>query len=199
MKTKVRLDVLVVDRGLAPSRERARAMILARQVTVDGQVAPKAGAAIAADARVELVAPDHPYVGRGGVKLAHALEAFGIDVAGRPALVARAAEARDVLPDALAERGAKVDVVPLYETVREPASEELLAAIADADYVTFTSSSTVRFFLESVGDGFPAGTRVVSIGPVTSATARELGLDVAVEAERHDPEGLVAALLADAT
>jgi uroporphyrinogen III methyltransferase/synthase len=122
-----------------------------------------------------------------------------VEVSDRPVLVARAAEARDVLPDALAERGAKVDVVPLYETVREPASEELLAAIADADYVTFTSSSTVRFFLESVGDGFPAGTRVVSIGPVTSATARELGLDVAVEAERHDPEGLVAALLADAT
>jgi uroporphyrinogen III methyltransferase/synthase len=122
-----------------------------------------------------------------------------VEVSDRPVLVARAAEARDVLPDALAERGAKVDVVPLYETVREPASEELLAAIADADYVTFTSSSTVRFFLESVGDGFSAGTRVVSIGPVTSATARELGLDVAVEAERHDPEGLVAALLADAT
>ena len=122
-----------------------------------------------------------------------------VEVSDRPVLVARAAEARDVLPDALAERGAKVDVVPLYETVREPASEELLAAIADADYVTFTSSSTVRFFLESVGDGFLAGTRVVSIGPVTSATARELGLDVAVEAERHDPEGLVAALLADAT
>ena len=122
-----------------------------------------------------------------------------VEVSDRPVLVARAAEARDVLPDALAERGAKVDVVPLYETVREPASEELLAAIADADYVTFTSSSTVRFFLESVGDAFPAGARVVSIGPVTSATARDLGLEVAVEADRHDPEGLVAALLADAT
>jgi uroporphyrinogen III methyltransferase/synthase len=122
-----------------------------------------------------------------------------VEVSDRPVLVARAAEARDVLPDALAERGAKVDVVPLYETVREPASEELLAAIADADYVTFTSASTVRFFLESVGDAFPAGARVVSIGPVTSATARDLGLDVAVEADRHDPEGLVAALLADAT
>jgi uroporphyrinogen III methyltransferase/synthase len=122
-----------------------------------------------------------------------------VEVADRPVLIARAAEARDVLPEALAERGAQVDVVALYETVREPAAAEQVAAIADADYVTFTSSSTVRFFLETVGEAFPAGARVVSIGPVTSDTARELGVEVAVEAERHDPDGLVAALLADAT
>ncbi len=123
-----------------------------------------------------------------------------VDVAGRPVLVARAREARDVLPEALAERGARVDVVPLYETVREDADPELVARAREADYVTFTSSSTVRNYLEAVrADGGDAGdARVVSIGPVTSATARELGLEVAVEAERHDPEGLLAALLADA-
>jgi uroporphyrinogen III methyltransferase/synthase len=121
-----------------------------------------------------------------------------VEVEGRPVLIARAADARDVLPDALAERGALVDVVALYETIREPADAEAVAAIADADYVTFTSSSTVRNFAESVGESFPTAARVVSIGPVTSATARELGLEVAVEAERHDPEGLVEALLADA-
>ena len=104
MKQKVRLDVLVVDRGLAPSRERARAMILAHQVTVDGQVASKAGASIAADARVDLVAPDHPYVGRGGVKLAHALEAFGIVVAGRLALDIGASTGG--FTDVLLQRGA---------------------------------------------------------------------------------------------
>ena len=120
-----------------------------------------------------------------------------VDVSDRPVLVARAAEARDVLPEALAERDARVDVVPLYETVREPADEALVRAAADADYVTFTSSSTVRYFLETVGEGLPAGARVVSIGPVTSDTARELGLTVAVEAEQHDPDGLVEALLAD--
>ena len=76
----------MVDRGVAPSRERARALILAGQVTVDGQVVSKAGAPVAADARVELVTPDHPYVGRGGVKLAHALDAFAIDPQGRRAL-----------------------------------------------------------------------------------------------------------------
>ena len=79
---KVRLDVLLVDRGLAPSRERARALILAGQVTVDGQVVSKAGAPVKPDARVELSTPDHPYVGRGGVKLAGALDAFAIDPPG---------------------------------------------------------------------------------------------------------------------
>src|SRR5207302_1683442 len=62
----------------------------------------------------------------------------------RRALIARAAEARDVLPDALRERGAEVDVVALYETVAESLSDAQLDALGHADYVTFTSSSTVR-------------------------------------------------------
>ena len=73
---KSRLDVLIVERGLAPTRERARAIILAGQVTVNGQVVSKAGAPVAADAEIDLAKPDHPYVSRGGVKLAHALDAF---------------------------------------------------------------------------------------------------------------------------
>jgi 23S rRNA (cytidine1920-2'-O)/16S rRNA (cytidine1409-2'-O)-methyltransferase len=85
-KPKTRLDVAVVERGLAASRERARALILAGQVTVDGQVVSKAGAAVAEAAHVELSTPDHPYVGRGGVKLAGALDVFGIDPGGRRAL-----------------------------------------------------------------------------------------------------------------
>jgi 23S rRNA (cytidine1920-2'-O)/16S rRNA (cytidine1409-2'-O)-methyltransferase len=85
-KTKPRLDLLMVDRGLAPSRERARALILAGQVTINGQVVSKAGTPVGSDARVELSVPDHPYVGRGGVKLAGALDAFAIDPAGRRAL-----------------------------------------------------------------------------------------------------------------
>ena len=121
-----------------------------------------------------------------------------VDVNDRPVLVARAAEARDVLPDAMAQRGARVDVVPLYETVREEADDAAVERAADADYVTFTSSSTVRLFAEAVGDRFPATARIVSIGPVTSETVRELGREVDVEAERHDPDGLVEALVADA-
>jgi 23S rRNA (cytidine1920-2'-O)/16S rRNA (cytidine1409-2'-O)-methyltransferase len=85
-KLRVRLDQLVVEKGLAPSRERARALILAGQISVDGQPHTKAGTQIDAAADVALIAPDHPYVGRGGVKLAHALDAFGLDVDGRQAL-----------------------------------------------------------------------------------------------------------------
>jgi uroporphyrinogen III methyltransferase/synthase len=116
----------------------------------------------------------------------------------RRALVARAAQARDVLPDALRARGAEVDVLELYETVAEPLSEPQLAALERADYVTFTSSSTVRFLLAAAGDRLAEGTRIVSIGPVTSATLREHGLEPDVEASRHDIGGLVEALLADA-
>ena len=75
---------------------------------------------------------------------------------------------------------------------------EAVEAARGADYLTFTSSSTVRNFAEAVGDRLPEGARVVSIGPVTSEAAREAGLEVAVEAERHDIEGLVEALVADA-
>jgi uroporphyrinogen III methyltransferase/synthase len=119
-----------------------------------------------------------------------------LDVGGRQVLVARAAEARDVLPDALRERGAQVDVVALYDTVREELSDSELDAVAGADYVTFTSSSTVRNLVAAGADTLSG--RVVSIGPVTSAAAREHGLEVAVEAARHDVDGLVEVLLADA-
>ncbi|MEA2423063.1 MAG: uroporphyrinogen methyltransferase / synthase [Thermoleophilaceae bacterium] len=121
-----------------------------------------------------------------------------VPVEGRRVLVARAAEARDVLPEALSERGASVDILPLYDTVAESLAGTQLDDARGADYVTFTSSSTVRFFLESADGSFPSRARIVSIGPVTSATAREHGLDVHVEAERHDLDGLVEALLADA-
>jgi uroporphyrinogen III methyltransferase/synthase len=113
------------------------------------------------------------------------------------ALVARAAEARDVLPDALRERGAEVDVLALYETVAEPMSAAQRDGVAGADYVTFTSSSTVRFFFEGVGDGLLSRTRLASIGPVTSDALRERGREPDVEAERHDIDGLIAALVAD--
>lgn len=81
-----RLDVLMVSRGLVATRERARALILAGDVLVDGTPVTKAGASVADTSIIALKQPDHPWVGRGGVKLAHALEAFGVDVSGRVAL-----------------------------------------------------------------------------------------------------------------
>ena len=78
----------------------------------------------------------------------------------------------------------------------EPLTPDQLEGVRRADYVTFTSSSTVRFLLESLGDPAAlAQARLVSIGPITSRTLREHGLEVHVEARRHDIDGLVAALL----
>jgi 23S rRNA (cytidine1920-2'-O)/16S rRNA (cytidine1409-2'-O)-methyltransferase len=77
-----RLDLLLVARGLAPSREKAQGMILAGQVEVEGRRVDKAGTPVAEDAEVRVAGPEHPYVSRGGVKLAAALDAFSIDPSG---------------------------------------------------------------------------------------------------------------------
>jgi uroporphyrinogen III methyltransferase / synthase len=161
-------------------------------------------------------------------------------VQARRALIARAREARELLPEALRARGMQVDVLDLYETLAEPLREEELRRALGADYITFTSSSTVRFFLQaargqataSTSPAYPAApasasvvtpapapaetattattsrnpllgslsptVRVVSIGPVTSATLREHGIEPHVEAARHDIDGLIEALVADA-
>jgi uroporphyrinogen III methyltransferase/synthase len=120
------------------------------------------------------------------------------DVPVSRALIARAAEARDILPDALRARGAAVDVLTLYETVAEPLGERELEAARAADYVTFTSSSTVRFFFDTIGPEPLGGPRLVSIGPVTSGALRERGLEPDLEATRHDVDGLLDALVTDA-
>jgi uroporphyrinogen III methyltransferase/synthase len=117
----------------------------------------------------------------------------------RRALIARAAEARDVLPEALRARGAEVDVLALYETVAEPLTAAMREGVNRADYVTFTSSSTVRFFFEAFGAELPPGIRLASIGPVTSQALRDRGREPDLEAARHDIDGLVDAILADAS
>ncbi len=104
LELKLRLDQLIVDKGLAPSRARARALIIAGHVRVGGQAVTKAGTQVTADADVAVIAPDHPYVGRGGVKLAHALDAFRIEVAGREALDIGASTGG--FTDVLLQRGA---------------------------------------------------------------------------------------------
>jgi len=85
-KSKKRLDVVLFERGLAESRQKAQAMILAGEVAVDGQKAAKAGALVSTEANVELTATRQRYASRGGQKLEGALEDFGMDVAGRVCL-----------------------------------------------------------------------------------------------------------------
>jgi uroporphyrinogen III methyltransferase / synthase len=126
-------------------------------------------------------------------------EALAEALAGRTfrrALVARAEEARDVVPDALRAGGAEVDVVALYRAVPEPLGDDARAAALGADWATFTSASSVRFFHEAAGT--LAGPRIASIGPATSAALRELGCEPDLEAADHTPDGLVAALVAAA-
>ncbi|MFD1765842.1 TlyA family RNA methyltransferase [Sphingorhabdus buctiana] len=85
-KPKVRIDQLLVERGLAESRTRAQALVMAGHVMLGDKKADKAGLQVADDAEISVKGQDHPWVSRGGIKLAHALEHFGIDVTGSVAI-----------------------------------------------------------------------------------------------------------------
>jgi uroporphyrinogen III methyltransferase / synthase len=136
-----------------------------------------------------------------GEALAGAMLGAGRSDRGR-VLVARAARARDVLPQTLREAGWEVEVVPVYET--HPTSDEVVErltrqlAAGRIDAVTFTSSSTVESLCERLGSAaraLLAGPRIASIGPVTTATATERGLRVDVTAQRYTVPGLIEALV----
>jgi uroporphyrinogen III methyltransferase/synthase len=128
------------------------------------------------------------------------IEAFGAhDLSGKRILLPRAAVARDLVPVELGHRGARVDVVEAYRTVTpEEASaraREIFAAARRPDCITFTSSSTVQNFVRVASADSLAGVRVITIGPVTSDTARGLGIQVAAEAQPYTIDGLLNALL----
>src|SRR2546422_1723775 len=111
-------------------------------------------------------------------------------------LIARAEKARDLLPKQLSGMGAIVDEAFAYQTVpetRDVTGAHRRFSTEGADLITFTSSSTVENFLD-LNLPWPAGMKVASIGPITSATARERGLSVDVEARRHDVTGLIEAI-----
>jgi len=120
--------------------------------------------------------------------------ASGARRSGGAVLLARAEVARDVLPEGLSAKGWHVDVVDAYRTVTASPDPAVLAELAGADVITFTSSSTVTRFLEVAGaDRLPP--IVAAIGPITAGTAREAGIDVAVEAGTHSIPGLVEAII----
>jgi len=144
-------------------------------------------AAVLADARIAADLVPETFV-------AESLLAALPDGPGRVLLV-RAEVAREVLPDGLRARGWAVDVVDAYRTVPATITDEQRAAVAGADIVTFTSSSTVEHSLAAFGrDGLPP--TVACIGPVTAATACQHGLTVDIEASVHTIDGLVAAIVA---
>jgi len=118
------------------------------------------------------------------------------DLAGKRVLLPRAAVARDLVPNELARRGARVDVVEAYRTViPDEAADRVREILAHPPYcVTFTSSSTVQNFVSAAG-ALPPATKAVSIGPITSGTARDLGIPIAAEARVFTIDGLVEAIL----
>lgn len=130
------------------------------------------------------------------------VESLGDLAPGKRILLARAAIARDLIPDTLRATGAIVDVVDAYQNaVPKDAPEKLRAALAShIDAVTFTSSSSVTHLAEvarAAKIAFPfTGVRAISIGPITSATLREVEWPPVAEADPHDIPGLVAAVIA---
>ncbi len=129
------------------------------------------------------------------------IEGLSGEWAGKRVLLARAAVARDVIPEALRAAGAAVDVVDAYRNVLpDEAPLRLRGALARGiDAATFTSSSSVTHLAEAAAQAeiaFPlGGVAAVSIGPVTSGTLREFGWEPAVEADPHDISGLIAAVV----
>jgi len=128
------------------------------------------------------------------------VEAFAAhDLAGQRILLPRAALARDLAPAELARRGAQVDVVEAYRTVipqQAPAlARQIFSAARKPDWITFTSSSTVANFVAAAGVAVLGDVRVASIGPITTATAVQHGIQVTVEARTFTIDGLIAAML----
>jgi uroporphyrinogen III methyltransferase/synthase len=174
--------------GLRDTGRDARALAGARVAVI--------GPGTAAAVRDHGVEPDLVPTKAVGESLAELVA--GSDVS--RALVVRARGGRDVVRRALADGGAAVEVLEPYVTVAEPLDEPTRARALAADYATFTSASSARFFTEAIGGPEvlrDSGLRLVSIGPITTGALRELGLDPALEAAEHTPEGLVAALVQD--
>lgn len=185
--------------GVEAMRERMAALNLSSRDFSHLKIAAVGSATSQALREMELTAAITPpeYVAES------LLEALGSTVGGQRVLLARAAVARDVIPDALRARGATVDVVDAYRTVIPDESMERVRALfgekgRTPDAATFTSSSTVTNFLallRAAGVQAPAAMKAVSIGPITSATLRELGWEPAAEADPHDLAGLVDATI----
>jgi uroporphyrinogen III methyltransferase/synthase len=178
---------VLFERGLAPRGLDARALGGVKIAAIG----PGTAAAFAARGIVVDLVPER-FVAESLV------EAFPPpDAPGARVLLARAEAARDVLPEGLGSLGYAVDVLPVYRTVQADPDPAVIDAVrrGELDALTFTSSSTVRNFVDVVGALPDPQPPVVSIGPVTSETARSLGLRVDAEAAEHTIDGLVERIL----
>lgn len=183
-----------VDRFMARIDSRGAAFPGAGEIRVAA-----VGPATAERCRSRGIEPDYVPDEAIAEGLIDGFEQLGLGV-GTKVLLPRALVAREILPETLRSRGAVVDVAPVYRTVAVEPDAGVIEAVASGgvDAVTFTSPSTVRSFFAAL-DGTPAAERarglmLGSIGPVTSAAMRELGLDVFAEAAEHTASGLAHAL-----
>jgi 23S rRNA (cytidine1920-2'-O)/16S rRNA (cytidine1409-2'-O)-methyltransferase len=207
-----RLDLALVERGLAPTRSKAQALVLAGCVAVDGAPAAAPGERVRPDQRVEVKGPDHPFVSRGGVKLAGALDAFGLDPAGAVALDVGASTGG--FTDCLLQRGAQrvyaVDVgygqlawslrtdprvVVLERTNarylgREHVPEDVDLVTADTSFI-----SAAKVLPALVGVAGPSASFVVLVKPQFELGPRRVGKGGVVrdDAARHEAADGVAA------
>ncbi len=110
-------------------------------------------------------------------------------------LIVRGSNGRDVLPDALRARGVNVEFLILYETIAEKPEADTLLRAAEADFITFTSGSTARFFIEAAGTEVLQNPTVVSIGPATTSVLNDYGVTADTEATEHTLDGLIDTLV----
>jgi 23S rRNA (cytidine1920-2'-O)/16S rRNA (cytidine1409-2'-O)-methyltransferase len=151
----MRLDALLVHKGLVESREKARALILAGQVDVGGHGAQKAGTMVSVDTEVRVIGPDHPWVSRGGLKLVQALDAFGVDVTGAMALDIGASTGG--FTDVLLQRGAR-HVIAL-----DVGHSQLHWKIRSDPRVTVVEGANARHLTRADLPGLGEGANIVTI------------------------------------
>ena len=220
----IRIEPLLGEAGVAPTLGRLKAgeFDLLTLTSVNGvellfEALARAGLDARALARVEVAAigpatveaiaahgihADHVPARPITESLIESLE--GVELAGRSALIAGAADMRSTLTEALTTRGATVTRLALYKTVPEPSTRERLEAAIGVDFLTLASASAARNLARSlrhtldwdgVPESLPSRVRIISIGPITSVAAREHGLPVHAESSPHTVDGLIAELL----
>jgi 23S rRNA (cytidine1920-2'-O)/16S rRNA (cytidine1409-2'-O)-methyltransferase len=184
---KQRLDVALVERGIAASRERARALILAGDVRVDGAVETRAGAGVAAESAIELERPPR-FVSRGGEKLDHALEALGVDVRGL--VTADVGASTGGFTDCLLQRGAaRVYAIDVgYGQLDARLRGDPRVAVMERTNIRDVTSLPERPALATVDTSFISLTKVLpALTPLLAPAAVIIALvKPQFEAERHE-------------